>query len=159
MRLLRVIMLWWMVLALPMQGVAAAAMLHCGAAASGAPAYASSQQPAAAEHHGGMHAGADPAQHAHHAHPAMAMPDDAGTTDGLTPDEPLSGQPASHQAGPAAAHACSACAACCVAMGLPTGMPTLVAAPTAPTAVTALVAPAPSFLTAGPERPPRSQRA
>lgn len=142
MRLLRVIMLWWMVLALPMQGMAAAAMLHCGAA--GAPVPASSPQQA---HHDGIHHAAPEADAAHAAHAHHAA------------DAEGSAPAFGHDAGHAAGHACSACAACCVAMGLPAGMPVLATAPAATTAVTALVAPAPSFLTAGPERPPRSQRA
>ncbi|MCR5869156.1 hypothetical protein [Aquincola sp. J276] len=155
MRLLRVIMLWWMVLALPMQGLAATAMLHCGAATSGAMAHAGSHQAHQDVQHDGLHSGMDHQAHENHGYPAAATPDAGGATDGLTPDEP----PPGPAAGPLYGHACSACAACCVAMGLPAAMPVLASAPAATTAVATLVAPAPSFLTAGPERPPRSPRA
>lgn len=121
MQWLRMFMLWMLALALPLQGMAAVAMLHCG-----------HQAPAQIDAHAGhgLHEG--------HVH------DDASVTGSHT-----------HSAG----HSCSACAACCVALALPPAMPVLAAALTAPTSATTLVAPSPSFLTAGPERPPRSLHA
>lgn len=120
---LRMFMVWMLALALPMQGMAAAAMRYCGGA-----------EPQPAAHHAAAEVSVHAADHRQHHHPAGPGADHA------------------HAAG----HACSACAACCVALALPPAMPVPVAVDPAPTAVTALVAPSPSFLTAGPERPPRS---
>lgn len=141
MRWLRVFMVWMLALALPVQGMAAAAMLHCGSAERHAP-----RQHAVAD--GSVHA----AGHGEHHHPAGHGADHAHA--GAPADEPGTTPHAN-----AAGHACSACAACCVALALPPAMPVLAMADAAPTGVTVLVAPSPSFLTAGPERPPRSLHA
>lgn len=161
MRCLRVLMLWMLALALPLQGMAAVAMLHCAskapvrhhagiqAQAAAAEAAQGGEQAGHGGHVHGLHAG-----HAHH---------DQRVT-GAAPDGPMA--QASHDASlpasshaHAAGHSCSACAACCVALALPPAMPVLAAALSAPTTAATLVAPSPSFLTAGPERPPRSLHA
>jgi hypothetical protein len=130
--------MWLVALALPVQGVAAATMLHCGSESGHAGAvvvdkaiHAKSDSPAmaaaATEHtHHGVHGHVDAAEPAH--------------------------DHASHDKG-----GCSACASCCSAAALlmSPGMPmaaTVVRAAAIALPTTLVVA----FLTDGPDRPPRS---
>ncbi|HSI54133.1 MAG TPA: hypothetical protein VK981_09210 [Ramlibacter sp.] len=83
---LRMFLTCLLLVALPLQGLAAASMLHCAPAAGDR-----TVEPAVHVHEGG-------ADHAVHAHPGHDQP--AG-----------SGEPADAQQ-PAAGHACGACAAC-----------------------------------------------
>lgn len=97
---LRLVIAWLLMAALPLQGMAAAAMLFCG------PVHAGATQPAGHDHashgHGAEH---DTASHAH------------GRTDGA--DEPSSQalQPALDAQATASVvddgHGCPVCAACC----------------------------------------------
>jgi hypothetical protein len=128
MSLLRPLLVWLMVLALPLQGLAAATMLNCATAhgAEGATVAA--------------HGDSAPHDHDHdHDHGAMtgAHADAAG--DAHAPD-----------------HKCSACAACHASLGLPAALPLLpdfdVAEAHRPVPAIG-VSP---FLTGGLERPPRS---
>ena len=129
----RMLLLWCLALALPVQGWAAAARLHCtsagvhGAAVLQAPAHAGE---GAGAHDRGSH---DCAGAAHDT--AAAGGDDA---------------PDLH-----AAHSCSACAACSPAVGLPTPGVPLPVAPCGHPADARFEAPAPSHVPATPERPPR----
>lgn len=140
-RSLRRVLLWLLMLALPLQGLAGVARLHC---ADGDPAatITPSQAAQAAPGHGIDH---DPG----HDHPgpghAGAQATQLGAADGL---------PGSSDGGTAAAK-CSACAACCVALALVPQW-SQASAPT-PRGVAPLPpeAPATTFLTSGPERPPR----
>lgn len=138
-KLIRTLLVWLLVLALPAQGAMAATKVLCGpghghhAAASAAPADA----------------------HAHHAHgepAAQAMPDaavdpvDAALSAGSAG---LSGQADTQQ------HKCSACASCCSAsalLGSALGVPMWQPAP----AVFIAVVPRVEAIAAdGPDRPPR----
>lgn len=120
-------------LALPLQGMAAAAQWHC---------------------HGGPAAPApdtDPAEHAGHAdhadHHAHAGP----SGDAVEP--PGSDDATSYADG---AGRCSACASCCIAAALPAqAWGPLAAAPPAPFKPAGGHARPPAFETDGPERPPR----
>ena len=91
MRLLHSFLLWLMMLALPVQGFAAASMLYCG---TGAAHHAVQTQPMPAPHHG---AGTQA-----HVHDEVGMPGDhaeqAQDTAAQLPD---------------AAHKCGVCASCC----------------------------------------------
>ena len=119
--------------ALPLQGVAAATLLHCG---QNEPAAADSQARAHA-HSAAMSAG--PAAHHGHHHATAAAEDSRDT-----------GTPAT-----AAKAKCSVCASCCIATALPTAIhafdPSVPVGSFEPIEGVA----APAFLTGGPERPPR----
>ena len=131
--LMRALLIWMLVLAVPVQGAAAASMALCSTGHHGTAAAV--QMPAA--HHAAAPApGADPAQttHAHHA---------ASTGHDRTAATPADG------------HKCSVCASCCsvgaifqVALTVPE--PALVAPVFA-----ALTTTVDAFAADGPDRPPR----
>jgi hypothetical protein len=129
--LFRLLLLWLMVLALPVQGFAAAAGQHCATMHERMQLTGSPHHEAADAAH--PHAGVD-AAHAHAEAPAHD-PADATAQGGLT---------------------CSACAACCAAVGLPANAPGLPAPPHGGVQPQALESAATAFLTGGLERPPRT---
>ena len=141
--LVRVLLVWLMVLALPVQGFAAAAMQHC----------APMQQRQAV-------AGAVN-EHAHHESIAVEVPGSAADADAHGHDhahQPAAGDIAAGDP-TTADHQCSVCAACCLALALPASavkLPSvLIDAPFSRTASPAL----PSFVPPGLERPPRTHLA
>jgi hypothetical protein len=135
----RCLLVWLTVLAMPIQGIAAAGMLHCGPGLPGVPQHPAQTAGPGAMH--GHHPGAEGAgAHAHH-HGAAQQEAEA-------PDTPsaFNGQ---------ADHHCSACAACCLGAALPASMMQLPVPDVSCAPVLApVVAPA-SFIAGGPERPPR----
>jgi hypothetical protein len=127
--LARLVFVWLIAVALPIQGAAAATMLHC-ASTPGHEAVAV----AGHEHGRAGHAGH------HHADAAAQPPGDAHATHHTADGK----------------HSCSACASCCSATALP-AMPLGLASQTVAQSLTPaperhLVV----FLTGGPERPPRT---
>lgn len=130
---LRSLWICLLLLALPVQGFAAAQMSQCG------PGHGRMQHASTAGHDHGQHAHAQDHQHEHHADAAMHADDAPG--DGSTP-------PAKHH--------CSACAACCVGMALPSSAPVVIAPAETVLHRVAAGAADPIFLTSGLERPPRS---
>ena len=137
-------LVWLMVLAVPLQGVAGTAMQHCADRVEQAV-----QAPAAAAHH---------AHGPRAAHAAMVA--DVGHHHGAA-DHGVGSAPAGHQhsSAPAADHQCSACAACCSALGLPSRVVSLIP-PRVAAAANALPGPAvESFVPARLDRPPRSPAA
>ena len=161
-RLTRLLLLWLVALALPLQGMAAAVRLGClpGGAAGHAQhalavAAASPAHTANTGHTGlaGHMGHTDPASAAaHHVHaPAEAMTaDTAGAGATGAPD------PSLQHSTP---HTCSACAACCLGTGLlapPLGQP--LAMPLVHGLVFQVLQVGPvHFVTGGPDRPPRTQ--
>jgi hypothetical protein len=147
---LRYLLLCLMVLALPMQGFAAASMLHCGGA--GSETALQIQSPSDARHQGGgsHHHGdgghgqqGDAAAHAH-------APDLQAQA--LASDAPASAA----AAWPDASHHCGACAACCNLVAL-SEFPLAVVA--VPASATRQLEPAPAVYAAPlrlPEKPPRA---
>ncbi len=139
--LTRLLLIWLMALALPVQGFAAAAGRHCAAGherAQVATVVAATGSEAVQRAHDGYqamhgHAAADAGHH------SDAAPD-GGKASPLTADTTK----------------CSACAACCAALALPAG-PIVLPAPVLGTAVAlpAVVAAA-SFVPGGLDRPPRA---
>lgn len=128
---LRSFLLWLVVLAVPLQGLAAATMLNC-TATHGAEA-------AAAGHD-------DHDDHDHdHDHAAMAA----------VHDDPAADAGAVH----AADHKCSACAACHASIGLPVALPELPAIDAVQAHPVPRASGGEPFLTGGLERPPRSTHA
>jgi len=150
-RVIRPFVFWLLALALPLQGLAAATMLHCAPAADAA-------QHAAHEHDATM---AHDAAGRAHAQPAATRADQPVTV--ALAASPAHAHADAHGAGvhdsdaQTAVHKCSACAACSVGLALPSASHTL-----PEPAVTPQAAPAPcrghaAFFTSGPERPPRAR--
>lgn len=126
---LRSFLLWLVVLAVPLQGLAAATMLNCAAMHGAASATLD-------------HAGHDDHDHDHD-HAAMAAAHDDAAADAGAPH--------------AADHKCSACAACHASLGLPVAMPKLPAVDAVQAHPVPRASGAEPFLTGGLERPPRSR--
>ncbi len=126
----RVLIVWLLALALPVQVLASATMLHCGPSHQRMHAVQLGTAPAASAHH-------DHAQHQ-----AMAA-----------------AQPAGKQGAPLAdlgKYKCSACAACGSACGLPSSMPAVAVPQFGTTVFVALVPAVEAFAVDGPDRPPRN---
>jgi hypothetical protein len=127
-------------LALPAQGLANAAMLHCGSSHERMHT-AQAASPQAAEHH--QHHGAAP-EHPHGADHAEHTSHQPASPDKLTD----LGQ-----------YKCSSCASCCAGIALPSTMPQLVAPELGATPFAAIAPGVAAFATDGPDRPPRSSLA
>lgn len=133
-RSLRRVLLWLLMLALPLQGLAGVARLHCA--------------------DGGRTDTAVVSPHVHGLDgPAIDHPHDVGHGHAVAASAEAA--PAASDDGSAAA-SCSACAACCVALALVPQWPQAGAAAPRDLAPQPPKAPATTFLTSGPERPPRS---
>jgi hypothetical protein len=137
--LLKAALAWILALALPMQGLAAATMLHC--ASSPAPqtvvqGHVDVNTHAHAGHHGVAAADADAAQHGA-AHSAQASGDTADN----------------------GGHQCSACAACVAGAALPSAVSVVLPVETAGAMLLAAAPREFSVVLAGLERPPRSRLA
>ncbi len=138
--LLRSLLVWLMVLALPLQGLAGTAMQH-GATAPQQSAHRSTAEAARSDH---------PPFHAHVAAVQGHTHGQAADPAGAVVEAPTSAPAVDGE------HHCSACAACCSALGLPSWAEPL-AAPTSASAAPPLPPVAvDSFLPAGLDRPPRS---
>jgi len=139
-RWLRFIIAMVLSAALPLQGVAAATMQHCASHSM----VDSDQHENVDQHHhvdaGGL---SDHAIHHHHGGIDVADSGDAG-----------SHHPSDHAS--VAKAKCSACAACCASAAIPASSMQLGAVPPTGTVVAHGRTPAPAFLTAGLERPPRT---
>lgn len=134
--LCRLLLVWLAVLAMPLQGMAAAAMLHCASAG-----VARDAQRVPHGHAADGHDHADGHAHAHHHQDATG--DEAG------------GDPSPALASDAG-HSCSACAACCAGAGLPAASLHLTLPELSSPPATLAVATTVSFIVSGPERPPRA---
>jgi predicted metal-binding membrane protein len=129
---LRTLWICLLLLALPVQGFAAAQMAQCG------PGHGPMRHASTGGHEHEPHAQVQD-QHEYHVHAAAhadEAPSDAST--------------------PPAKHHCSACAACCVGMALPSSAPVVIAPADAVRHGVATAVADPIFLTSGLERPPRS---
>ncbi|NPC55611.1 DUF2946 family protein [Caenimonas soli] len=96
---LRMFLAWLLLLAIPLQGLAAASMLYCGPAAK-----AQAQQTEAAHEH-----------HGHDVHESPAVTHDHAKHHQAAPD---TGEHSSGSTLPDAGHKCSICAACCHAVAV-----------------------------------------
>lgn len=142
-RVLRITLMWLVALAVPVQGYAAVTMLGCG---PGHHDSAVSQSPVAIA--GGNDVAVSP--HSHESHAVLAgqrLHDDAAEPDHAH---------ALKSHGKAGKGPCTPCASCCVVAALPATTLVFQAIPLldffVPLAPRGMV----SFLTEGPERPPRS---
>lgn len=140
--LIRTLLIWLLVLAVPAQGLAAATMAFCGP-----------------NHHGGDSAstasqlGSNPAEHAHHGDAAPAPELEASApADEAGADDASAISKASH----AAQQKCSACASCCSLGAMLTTVPVIPVADSAPMVFAAVVPTVDPFAADGPDRPPRN---
>lgn len=176
----RVLLVWLTVLAIPVQGVAAAAMTHCHNATVPMHqhgAHIGHGQPDEHDRSGGHpHEGHHDHRHHHamngvgpaepHAHPATVAETAAPAM--MADDTWPAGTEAAREAPAASAHAgkvagidkkCSACAACCAAAALPTHVAELPLLDLASTPMSLIDVALVSFIASGPERPPRTHLA
>lgn len=143
---LRLLIVWFIALALPVQGIAGVTMAHCGQSHErmGA-ARATTAEPL---HH--QHAAGE-AGVAHHHDTAVAAPadraGDATASPADAPSDPLT-QPGQYK--------CSSCASCCAGAALPGQTLRLPEPAPAPTVFAEALVTVDAFASDGPDRPPRS---
>jgi hypothetical protein len=140
---LRLLIVWFIATALPVQGMAVVTMWHCG----------QSQERMgvaidAAQH---RHAAAD-AGAAHHHHGA-GIPDGAEQADHATATQ-AKAQPG--KLSDPGQHKCSSCASCCPGSALPSAMPSIPEPAAAPAVFTEEMVTVDAFASDGPDRPPRT---
>jgi len=139
--ILRSLLIWLMVLAIPNQGLAASFMQHC--APAGSPASTVAVAAPSAQGHdrarAAQHAGHDAAHAAHGSEHAGAG--------GANP---------AHGNSAEAAGTCSVCAACCHAIGMPPSPSAIAQAPDAAQVLQPAVMDVESFVPGGLDRPPRT---
>jgi hypothetical protein len=140
--LIRTLLIWLLVLAVPAQAAAAATMAFCGPSHDGGRQATVSRQGA-------------PTGHAHHGSAAESPHEHRGVA--AQPDEDASASPASTTA-PAKlvqADKCSACTSCCSAAAILTTVLTVPAPAISPTVSIADVPTVDACAAEGPDRPPR----
>ncbi|GCL63695.1 hypothetical protein [Pseudaquabacterium pictum] len=136
----RTLLVWLMVLALPVQGAAAASMAFCGP-----------------DHHGDGSAGlvvtSAVSGHSHHSGADVAHGFEVvASAEAAVADDPS----AMLKAGQAAKQKCSVCAACCSLGAILGTVPVVPMTDSAPTVFTIVVPTVDTFAADGPDRPPRS---
>lgn len=145
----RSLFIWLLVLAVPVQGIAAVGMQHC------APTHERMAPPVAAAH--APHAQAPAKGHAHsQAHAPVDVV--LAVVDETPVPETAPAVNAEHAAS-ALDFKCSACAACCPALGLPAVAQAWTGSPGAPGLAQLRLPLLASFVPGGLDRPPRSQLA
>ena len=140
--LIRTLLIWLLVLAVPAQGAAAATMAFCGP-----------------NHHGGeststrSELSSNAFEHSHHgdAAPAHEVDADAAADAAIADDASMM-----VKAGHAAKQKCSACASCCSLGAILTTVPVIPATDSAPTVFATVVPTVDAFAADGPDRPPRN---
>jgi hypothetical protein len=131
---LRLLIVWCIALALPVQGFASVTMAHCGPS------------------HEGMHAAQGASHHDHSAHQASAAHHhDAPAANAAA--GPAKAQPAAFS--DLAKYKCSACASCCAACALPSAMLRIPQPLSTPTVFAEDVVAVEAYACDGPDRPPR----
>lgn len=135
----RTALMWLLLLALPLQGFAAATMINCGPNHHRMASAAMAATPDAHEH----------AASGQHHHPMDAASDhhDAASND--------SDAPSVHHLDKLMKFKCSACAACCMGAAMPTADVAFKAFPPAMTPDSLVLTSHVGFVTDGPDRPPR----
>jgi hypothetical protein len=140
-RILKTLLLWLLIAALPVQGMAAVMKASCGPAHHGAMPTVTTVN----EHHHDQHASHE---HEHHDH-AIAHSDSTASGSAMTTDQSSAGHQHENSS-------CSACAACCAGAVAPPSA--LLLAPVHGSSEAVLISPAPlvtGHIPDGLERPPR----
>jgi hypothetical protein len=141
--LIRTLLVWLLVLAVPAQGAAAATMAFCGPNHHGGAAATSAAQARSAEH--ANHHSAEEGIPGHH-----DMAAQADETDSASASQSAS-SPSSH----AGKQKCSACASCCSLGAILSPLLAVPAPAVTPTVFSAVVPTVSAFAADGPDRPPR----
>ncbi len=138
--LIRVLLIWLLVLAVPAQGAVAATMALCGPHHhdGGATAQLQAAAPAAHAHHGG----AALADHEHAPAAAVADEDSSAAASAAKVSDPSK-------------HKCSACTSCCSVGAILSSVLAVPAPVFTPTVFSAVVPSVDTFAADGPDRPPR----
>lgn len=129
----RLSLTWLLLLALPLQGFAAATMINCGPNHHRMMVAAMADTPKAQQHHHEMGVATD-----HH---------EGASNDGDAPSV--------HHLDKLMKFKCSACAACCMGAALPTAALSIASLPPAMTTAAFVSTPHADFLSDGLDRPPR----
>jgi hypothetical protein len=139
-RSFRTLLTWLLLLAIPVQGMAAATMAFCGPSHHAGASREQPRQGASAAH---VHHGSDaPGAHHHRgAAPPAGAPTDAAAPATLTQADDQK---------------CSACASCCSFSAVPSAALAVPAAALCATRFNAVVPRIDAFTADGPDRPPRS---
>ena len=141
--LIRTLLVWLLVLAVPAQGAAAVTMAFCGPNHHGGSTAASAPQAGPAEH--SSHHGDGQGTPGHHEAAAQADESDAAAA------RPATSSPGGH----AVKQKCSACASCCSLGAIPSPPLSVPAPAVTPTVFSAIVPTVSAFAADGPDRPPR----
>ena len=134
----KTLLIWLLVLALPAQGIAAAAMTFCGSGHHGV-----------ASVHVAMSAASE---HLHRGDSLSVHRSDSGDFVAAATIEAAS---ATEKASQAAQQKCSACASCCSLGAMLSTVPVIASFDPAPTVFTTVVPTVDAVATDGPDRPPR----
>jgi hypothetical protein len=140
---IRTLFIWLLVLAVPVQGAAAATMAFCGPGHHGGGASAAMQATASADH---AHLGGEHADHQHTQGEALADEGSAVSTDSAAPAEVKHGSQ----------QKCSVCASCCSLGAILSSVLAVPAPVFSPTVFSTVVASVELFAADGPDRPPRT---
>jgi hypothetical protein len=139
---LRLLIVWFIAIALPVQGMAGVSMAHCGPS------------------HERMGAAMEATQHRHADHDASAAHHhDTDATDVATltgHDTATQAKAQSGKLSDLAQYKCSSCASCCAGSALPSATPRLPQAKAAPTVFAEELVTVDAFASDGPDRPPRT---
>jgi hypothetical protein len=139
---LKLLIVWFIAIALPVQGMAGVTMAHCGSSHERMGAAVEATQHRHANHDSGA---------AHH-HDADAA--DVATPVGHEPATQAKAQPG--QLSDLAQYKCSSCASCCAGSAPPPAMPCLPQANAAPEVFAEERVSVDAFASDGPDRPPRT---
>lgn len=142
----RLLIVWCMAVALPVQGVAGTTMTHCGLS------------------HERMGVAMEAAQHRHanqevgaaHHHDTQAE-DDAVHADRADHASASAGKARAAKLCDLAQYKCSSCGSCCAGFALPSAVPHLPEAAAEPAAFDEVMVTIDAFASDGPDRPPRSR--
>ena len=138
---LRLLIVWFIAIALPVQGMAGVTMAHCGS--SHARMGATMEAP--------QHRHADREAGAHH-HPADVADGAAQPDHGAAPQAKAQ----SSKLSDLAQYKCSSCASCCAGSALPSAIPCLPETMAAPAVFAEEMVTVDAFTSDGPDRPPRT---
>lgn len=139
-RIVRLIVVWLVALALPVQGIAGMTMAHCGHGSDRSP----TAQPQVGHQHGGHES-------------ASVHPHDSVAVESADLNDPA----VAADLRPALADdfddlaKCSSCASCCAGSALPSALPRILPAVPGPTVFVEPRVDIDAFATDGPDRPPR----
>ena len=143
--LIRTLLIWLLVLAVPAQGTAAATMAFCGPDHHGGGAAAQMHAAAPAKH--AHHDGAVESEHEHEHAQATAVAGEASSASTVAL--------ASAKVSDTNKHKCSACASCCSVGAILSSVLAVPAPVFTPTVFSAVVPSVDTFAADGPDRPPR----